>query len=298
MMTVQQVFRSGLIAIIGRPNVGKSTLLNQLIGQKLSITSRKAQTTRHRILGIRSEAQAQYIFVDTPGLQYKYRSGLHSAMQRVIGQSLQQVDVVMLVMDARQFTAQDKAVLALLPSNKPVILVLNKVDLISDKASLLPHMAMLAKCAVFHAIVPLSAAKNQKIDVLLAALHPLLPYQERLYPEEQITDRSERFLAAELVREKIFRLLGDELPYATTVVIDKFEEHARYYRIFVSIIVHRNSHKGVLIGKHGEKLKQIASRARCDMQRLFARQVYLEVWVKVRQGWFDDGALIRDYGYD
>ncbi|MFC4159190.1 GTPase Era [Chitinimonas lacunae] len=291
-------FHTGFIAIVGRPNVGKSTLLNHLIGQKISIVSRKAQTTRHRITGIRTDADAQYVFVDTPGFQTKYRNALNQAMNRGVTTTLSDVDVVLFVIEASKFDARDLEVMKLLPKNRPVILVVNKADLLTQKDSLLPFIERMAAQFDFHAVVPVSARRGQKIDLLLETIRPLLPEGELMYPEDQVTDRSERFLAAELIREKIFRLVGDELPYSTTVEIERFELEGALRRIYAAVLVDRDNQKAILIGKNGEKLKEISTQARLDMEKLFDGRVYLEVWVKVKSGWADDTRLLRQYGYE
>ncbi|HEY9102979.1 GTPase Era [Chitinimonas sp.] len=292
------VFRTGFIAIVGRPNVGKSTLLNRLIGQKISIVSRKAQTTRHRITGIRTDADAQFIFVDTPGFQTKYKSALNEAMNRGVTTTLSDVDVVLFVIEASKFDDRDVQVMKLLPKNRPVILVLNKADLLKDKNQLLPFIQRMAAQFPFHAIVPVSAKKVMKVDVLVDAVKPLLPEGEPMYEEDQVTDRSERFLASELIREKIFRLVGDELPYSTTVEIEKYEEEGNLRRIFAAILVDREAQKAIIIGDGGEKLKEISTQARTDMEKMFDCRVYLEVFVKVKSGWADDTRLVRQFGYE
>jgi GTP-binding protein Era len=291
-------FRTGFVAIVGRPNVGKSTLLNRLIGQKISIVSRKAQTTRHRITGIRTDEAAQYIFVDTPGFQTKFRSALNEAMNRGVTTTLADVDAVLFVIEAGKFDNRDAAVLKLLPKDQPVILVINKADLVKDKAQLLPFMERMSKEFNFHAIVPLSAQKVLKVDVLLDAILPLLPEGEPMYDEDQVTDRSERFLAAELIREKIFRLVGDELPYSTAVEIEKYEEEGNLRRIYAAILVDRDAQKAIIIGKDGERLKEISTQARTDMEKMFDGKVFLEVWVKVKSGWADDTRMLRQFGYE
>ncbi len=289
---------AGLVALVGRPNVGKSTLLNRLIGEKLSITSRKAQTTRHRIMGIRTDADAQYVFVDTPGFQTKHSSALNRTMNRGVTQALQEVDVICLVIEADRFGEQDRKVVALLPDDKPVILVLNKIDQLKDKTSLLPFIARMAEVRDWAAVVPVSAEKGTQADALLGEIRKALPQQGFLYAPETLTDRSERFIAAEYIREKLFRLLGDELPYATTVEIEKFEVEGDLRRVFAAIVVDRESHKPIVIGKGGEALKRIATEARQDMTRLFGGTVYLELWVKVKSGWTDDERLLRSLGYE
>lgn len=290
--------KSGYIAIVGRPNVGKSTLLNALIGEKISIVSRKAQTTRHRIMGIRSDAAAQFVFVDTPGFQTRHTNALNRAMNRGVHQALADVDVVVMVVEAGRLTAEDRAVLELLPAGRPVVLAINKVDRVKDKAGLLPFLAESAGLHAFAGIVPVSAARGQQLDDLLKEVQVHLPHEGRLFDEDELTDRSQRFLASEYVREKLFRLLGDELPYSTTVEIEKFEEEGELRRIFAAIIVDRPGHKGIVIGKGGETLKRIASEARQDMEKLFGGKVYLEIWVKVKGGWTDDERLLRSLGYE
>jgi GTP-binding protein Era len=291
-------FHTGFVAIVGRPNVGKSTLLNRLIGQKVSIVSRKAQTTRHRITGIRTDPDAQYVFVDTPGFQTKFKSALNEAMNRGVTTTLADVDAVLFVIEAGKFDARDAAVLKLMPRDQPVILVINKVDLVKDKGQLLPFMQKMSAEFPFHAIVPISAQKVQKVDVLLDVIRPLLPEGEAMYEEDQVTDRSERFLAAELIREKIFRLVGDELPYSTAVEIEKYEEEGNLRRIYAAILVDRDAQKAIIIGKNGERLKEISSQARTDMEKMFDSRVFLEVWVKVKSGWADDTRMLRQFGYE
>jgi GTP-binding protein Era len=291
-------FHTGFVAIVGRPNVGKSTLLNRLIGQKVSIVSRKAQTTRHRITGIRTDADAQYVFVDTPGFQTKFKSALNDAMNRGVTTTLADVDAVLFVIEAGKFDARDAAVLKLMPRDQPVILVINKADLVKDKGQLLPFIQKMSAEFPFHAIVPISAQKVQKVDVLLDAIRPLLPEGEPMYEEDQVTDRSERFLAAELIREKIFRLVGDELPYSTAVEIEKYEEEGNLRRIYAAILVDRDAQKAIIIGKNGDRLKEISTQARTDMEKMFDSKVFLEVWVKVKSGWADDTRMLRQFGYE
>ena len=290
--------RSGYIAIVGRPNVGKSTLLNRLVGEKISIVSRKAQTTRHRITGIVTTADAQYVFVDTPGFQTKFANALNRAMNRGVTQTLSDVDLVLFVVEAGRYDAKDQAVVRLLPKDRPVILVVNKTDQFKDRNDLLPFLAQVSAEHDYTAIVPVSATKGRQTDVLLAEARKYLPNEGLMFPEDDLTDKSERFLAAEYVREKVFRLLGDELPYSTTVEIEKFEIEGNLRRIFAAIVVDRDSHKAIVIGKGGESLKRIASEARQDMERLFDGKVYLEVWVKVKSGWNDDERLLKSLGYE
>jgi GTP-binding protein Era len=290
--------KSGTIAIVGRPNVGKSTLLNRLIGEKISIVSRKAQTTRHRIMGILTRPDAQFVFVDTPGFQTKHTNALNRAMNRGVTQALSDVDVVIFVLDADHFDERDKAVIKLLPPDRPVILAVNKIDQIKDKAKLLPLLGALAEQHPFAAIVPVSAAKGSQLDALLAEVRKHLPNDEFLYAEDEITDKSERFLASEYIREKLFRLIGDELPYAATVEIEKFELDGALRRISAAIVVDRQAHKGIVIGKGGDTLKRIATEARHDMERLFDGKVFLEIFVKVKSGWADDERLLKSLGYE
>ena len=290
--------RSGYIAIVGRPNVGKSTLLNHLVGEKISIVSRKAQTTRHRITGIRTDDHAQYVFVDTPGFQTKFSNALNRAMNRGVTQTLADVDVVLFVIEAGRFDAKDKAVLRLLPADRPVILVVNKIDRLKEKTVLLPFLAEVSAERDFAAVVPISAAKGRQTEQLLAEIRKHLPNDGLMFPEDELTDKSERFLAAEYIREKLFRLLGDELPYSTTVEIEKFEVEGALRRIYAAVVVDRDSHKAIVIGKGGDSLKRIATEARQDMERLFDGKVYLEVWVKVKSGWTDDERLLKSLGYE
>lgn len=290
--------KSGTIAIVGRPNVGKSTLLNRLIGEKISIVSRKAQTTRHRIMGILTRPDAQFVFVDTPGFQTKHTNALNRAMNRGVTQALAEVDVVILVVEAERFDERDLAVVKLLPAGRPVILAVNKIDQLKDRAKLLPILAKLGGQYAFAAIVPVSAAKGSQLDDLLGEARKHLPNDELLFGEDEITDKSERFLAAEYIREKLFRLIGDELPYSATVEVEKFEIDGELRRISAAIVVDRQAHKGIVIGKGGETLKRIASEARQDMERLFDGKVFLEVFVKVKSGWSDDERLLKSLGYE
>lgn len=291
-------FQTGFIAIVGRPNVGKSTLLNNLVGQKVSITSRKAQTTRHRINGILSDEQSQFVFVDTPGFQQKHTNRLNNMMNRVVTQSLKEVDVVLFIIEALHFDDRDKLILKLLPDNKPVILVINKIDNIADKKQLLPFLDELSKCFAFDSMIPISAEKKIQLPNLLDSIRPHLPEGRPLFDVDDITDRSERFVAAEMVREKLFRLMGDEIPYATSVVIEEFKIEGRLRRIHASIIVEKANQKAIVIGKNGEKLKTIGTQARKDMEKFFGGKVFLQIWVKVKSGWADDSKVLRSLGYD
>ncbi len=297
-MTESESFHSGFIAIVGRPNVGKSTLLNHLIGQKISITSRKAQTTRHRITGILTEDKTQFVFVDTPGFQTQHTNALNRGMNRVVTSSLREVNVVLFVLEARHFDERDQQVLDLLPRDRPVILVINKADLLADKAELLPFIEKLSALRHFAAIVPVSARQGKQLDTLLDAIRPFIPEGEHLYAEDEITDRNERFLAAELLREKVFRFTGEELPYSVSVVIEQFKLEGKLRRIHAAILVDKEAHKAMLIGSKGEKLKEIATQARLDMEKLFDGKVFLEVFVKVRSGWADSAQMLKSLGYE
>jgi GTP-binding protein Era len=294
--------RCGLVAIVGRPNVGKSTLLNALVGQKVSITSRRAQTTRHRITGIRTLGASQFVFVDTPGFQTRHATALNRTLNRTVLASLGDVDAVLFVVEAGRFGLDDAKVLALLPAHKPVILVANKLDAVGRRQELLPWLKSMQERHAFAQYVPMSARKEADVQRLLAVVEPYLPEQEWLYEEDAVSDRSERFLAGEIVREKLFRLCGDELPYTSTVVVERFEEEPgriadRMVRVAATIVVERDAHKGIVIGEGGERLKRIGTQARQDLERLLGGKVFLELWVKVRGGWADDDAHLRTYGY-
>ena len=291
-------FRTGYVAIVGRPNVGKSTLLNRLIGQKLSITSRKPQTTRQRVTGILTLDEAQLLFVDTPGFQTRHDSALNRGMNRVVSQSLAEVDVVLLVIEALRFSAADEAVLKLLPAQRPVLLVINKTDKLAARSLLLPFIKQVAACYTFAEIVPVSATKGHAVAELARIISRYLPQHPAIYAADEITESSERFLAAELVREKLFRLLGDELPYVSAVLIDSFTMEGGLRRIHASIIVDKESHKGIVVGAKGSQLKKIGTQARSDMEKLFGGKVHLEVWVKVKRGWSENRQLLKQLGYD
>jgi GTP-binding protein Era len=289
-------FRTGFIAIVGRPNVGKSTLLNALVGQKVSITSKKPQTTRHRITGIHTNAAAQFIFVDTPGFQMEHKKALNRAMNKSVTDTLSSVDVVLFVIESTRFDERDARVMKLLPNSRPVILVINKIDLLDVKAELLPFIERIAKEFPFAEIVPI-AAEAGKIEALPKAIQPYLPAGPAMYDADDCTDRSERFLAAEIIREKIFRLLGEEVPYAASVMIEQFTQEGNLRRIHASVIVDKAGQKAILIGKGGEKMKAISTQARKDMETLFGSKVYLEVWVKIKSGWADDERALKSLGY-
>ncbi len=297
-MKESEKLHNGFVAIVGRPNVGKSTLLNHLVGQKISITSRKAQTTRHRITGILTEGKTQFIFVDTPGFQTKHTNALNRGMNRVVTGSLREVNVVLFVVEACQFDERDRQVMEMLPRDRPVILVVNKADLVADKAEMLPFIEEISVLRHFDAIVPVSARSGKQLDTLLDAIRPYLPEGEHLYAEDEITDRNERFLAAEILREKIFRYTGEELPYSVSVVIEQFRQEGKLRRIHAAILVDKEAHKAMLIGSKGEKLKEIATQARLDMEKLFDGKVFLETFVKVRSGWADSAYMLKTLGYE
>lgn len=296
-MTQRDEHRSGQVAIVGRPNVGKSTLLNRLVGQKISITARKPQTTRHAIRGIASSPTAQCVFIDTPGFQSSVANALGGVMNRSVAAALADVDVIVLVIVAGRETKDDEAIIRLLPREKPLIVALNKVDRIGDRSRLLPQIERLAARLPARAFIPLSAEDGYQVDSLVREIERALPKGAAMFPSDQLTDRDERFFAAEFIREKIFRALGDELPYATTVTIDRFEELKGLRRIHATIFVEKPSHKAIVIGDHGGRLKAIASSARRDLEHLFASKVYLQIWVKVRRGWSDDRAQLKRLGY-
>ena len=300
---MNQPFRCGTVAIVGRPNVGKSTLLNHILGLKLSITSRKAQTTRHRLLGIHTTEDTQFLFVDTPGFQQKHLNALNKSLNKTVTQVLTEVDVVLFVIEPMKLGEADEKVLSMLPKDKPVLLVVNKADLMGDKNNMLPLIQDFDLLFDFVGIIPVSAKKNMHLDELLETTRKYLPEQAAIYGEDELTDKNERFLAAEMIREKIFRLLGDEVPYSVAVEIEKFEtienkaKKQSLRRIFAAIIVDKDSQKPMIIGKGGEKLKQISTEARQDMEKLFGSKVYLETWVKVKGGWADDARALKSLGY-
>ena len=293
----EEPFRTGTVAIVGRPNVGKSTLVNRIVGAHVAITSRKAQTTRHRIQGIHTDRHAQYIFVDTPGYQTEHKNALNREMNRTVGQVASEVDVVVFVIDARGWDDRDTPVLELLPKKTPVILALNKVDRATDKAKVAATLLEASKRRDFAALVPISAEKGTQVRALLEEIRKHLPEQPPMYEEDEITDRSERFLAAELIRERIFRLLGDELPYSAAVTVEQFEVEGNLRRIAASIYVDRPGHKAIVIGEKGATLKRIGTEARHAMEALFGSRVFLETHVKVKSGWADSEAALRQLGY-
>ena len=292
-------FRSGYVAVIGRPNVGKSTLINALVGEKVSITSKKPQTTRDRIMGVLTTEDAQYIFVDTPGFQTKHSSELLDRMNKSVKSSLSDVDAVVMVIESTGWRPEDEEVLKLLPHDaKNVILAINKTDEVKESEVILPLIQESMKKFAFADVVPVSAEKNRQLDVLLQVIRKFLPEGDKLFEDDIYTDKSPRFLAAEIIREKAFRLLGDELPYGVAVMIDKLEENDQGARIFATLIVNRESHKGIVIGEKGSKLREISRLAREDISAMLGKKVYLEVWVRVRKGWGDDAAVLKSLGYE
>jgi GTP-binding protein Era len=305
-MTQEQALpaqRCGTVAIIGKPNVGKSTLLNALVGQKISITSRKAQTTRHRITGIRTTAQTQFIFVDTPGFQTAHGNALNRSLNKTVLGAVGDVDLVLFVVNAGSFAAADAKVMALLSNNIPAMLVANKLDKVNRREALAPWLQEMQGKHAFAEFVPMSAKNPKDIERLLVQCQKYLPEQAWWYAEDELTDRSEKFLASEIIREKLFRLTGDELPYTSTVIIDKFTEEpgktvSRMVRIAATIVVERDGHKAMVIGDKGERLKQIGTMARQELEKLMDAKVFLELWVKVRSGWADDEARVRSFGYE
>ena len=302
-MTTDTAQHCGLVAIVGRPNVGKSTLLNALVGQKISITSRKAQTTRHRITGIRTEGATQFIFVDTPGFQTQHNNALNRSLNKTVLGAVGDVDLVLFVVEAGHFTLGDAKVLALLNEKTPVLLIANKLDTVHRRAEIAPWLRDMQSRHAFAEFVPMSAKNAKDIERLLGICEKFLPEQPWWYAEDELTDRSERFLASEIVREKLFRLTGDELPYTSTVVIDKFEEEpgktvSRMVRIAATIVVERDGHKAMVTGDKGERLKRIGTETRQELERLMDAKVFIELWVKVRSGWADDEARVRSFGYE
>ncbi len=294
---MKAAFRTGYVALVGRPNVGKSSLLNRMLGQKLSITSDKAQTTRAPILGIHTTEGAQMIFIDTPGYQTRRGGSLHRMMNQSALQAFEQADVIVWVVEALKLGPDDKTVLERLPKGKKLIVAVNKVDVLKSKAALLPFLAELGKLAIFDAVVPVSAKSGRQIPAILAAIGALLPVRERVYVGDEITDRSERYLAAEILREKLIRSLGEEIPYHTGVEIEAFELKGKLRRISGAILVKREGQKAIVIGQGGEKLKKISTQARKDMESLFGAKVFLEVWVKVRSNWDEDRQMLKSMGY-
>ena len=289
--------RAGHVAIVGRPSVGKSTLLNALVGARISITSKKPQTTRHRITGILTEPRAQFVFVDTPGFQTRHRSRLNDRLNRTVRDALADVDAIVVVIDAARITDEDRDVIDLLPRNVPAIAAANKIDALADKRTLLPRIAELAGLRDFAAIVPISAERGTDLDALKRAIAEQLPQGPALYPDDDVTDRDERFLAAEFIREKIFRQLGDEVPYGTAVAIDSFDHDGGLRRIHATVYVDKASQRAILVGDGGGRMKAIATQARQEMEALFGGKVFLEVWVRVKRGWAQSDAMLKRLGY-
>ncbi|QYN44804.1 MULTISPECIES: GTPase Era [unclassified Gilliamella] len=290
----------GFVAIVGRPNVGKSTLLNQLLGQKVSITSRKAQTTRHRIVGIDTQDNDQIIYIDTPGLHIEEKRAINRLMNRAASSSIGDVELVIFVVEGTHWTDDDEMVANKLKDCKsPVLLVINKIDNVTDKTQLLPHIQEISQKINFLDVVPISAEKGEGIDIIKDIVKKHLPVGEHHFPEDYITDRSQRFMASEIIREKLMRFLGDELPYSVTVEIEQFkvDERTGMYRINGLILVERDGQKKMVIGNKGEKIKKIGIEARKDMQSFFDTKVHLELWVKVKAGWADDERALRSLGY-
>ena len=296
-------FHSGFVTLVGRPNVGKSTLLNALVGQKISITSRKAQTTRHRITGIRTVGASQFVFVDTPGFQTKHSTALNKSLNKTVMGAVSDVDLILFVVEAGSFTLADAKVLSLFKPGIPTLLIANKLDTVHRRAEIAPWLRDMQERHPFTEFVPMSAKSRGDIERLYGICDKYLPEQPWWYAEDELTDRSEKFLASETVREKLFRFTGDELPYTSTVIIDKFDEekskqHKRLVRIAATIVVERDGHKAMVIGDKGERLKRIGTEARQELEKLLDAKVFLELWVKVRSGWADDEARVRSFGYE
>ena len=290
-------YRCGFVAIVGRPNVGKSTLMNHLIGQKISITSKKAQTTRHKVNGIYTDEKKQVIFVDTPGFQTDYRNAVNDRLNLNVTEAMSGVDAIILVVEALRFTQADRTVMKQLPKNVPVVLAVNKADKSKDRLLLEAFIAEIKSEFEFAAVVAVSAKHGLGLSELMMSVEPYLPESIPMYPEDMVTDKSSRFLASEIVREKLFRYLGEELPYAMNVEIEQFEvEESGLHRIYVAVLVDKDSQKAILIGKGGERLKKISTEARLDMEKLFDSKVFLKVWVKVKSGWADDVRFLKELG--
>jgi GTP-binding protein Era len=292
------VFQCGFVAIIGRPNVGKSTLLNHILGQKISITSRKPQTTRHQILGVKTSTNAQVIYVDTPGMHNRRSTAINRYMNRAANSVLNDVDLILFVVQALQWTEEDEAVLERLQEIRtPALLVVNKIDKLADKNELLPFIEKLTAKHGFDAVIPVSALHAENIGQLEADVSERMPENEAFFPADQITDRTVRFLAAEIIREKLVRELGQELPYTTAVEIERFEEGESINRIFATIYVETKGQKAIIIGRKGARLKSIGTKARVDIEKMLDSKVYLELWVKVREGWSNDERALASLGY-
>jgi len=292
------IVRCGTVGMAGRPNTGKSSLLNRIVGQKLSIVSAKPQTTRHLVTGILTRPDCQYIFVDAPGQQMLAKSTLHRALNRRATEAARDADVALFVVEALRFGAEDRAVLERIPAAQKVVAVVNKIDLLKHSSELIPFIDRLSRAREFEAIVPVSANTGKNLPELLRVLRAALPEGPAAYPPDQLTDRDERFFAAELLREKLFEELEQELPYRCEVVIESFKEEGRLRRIEATILVERASQKAIVLGTAGGRLKRMASAARKDMERLFGGKVYLGTWVKVRRAWTDDARVLRQLGYE
>jgi GTP-binding protein Era len=289
----------GLVAIVGRPNVGKSTLLNTLLGQKISITSRKPQTTRHRILGILTEGDHQAILLDTPGLHAEEKRAINRLMNRAASSSIAEVELVLFLVEGTHWTSDDELVLQKIKNAKvPCVLVINKIDNVQDKELLLPHLQKLGAMYDFNQVIPISASKGDNVDKIKQLCFDSLPVSEFWFPEDYVTDRSSRFMASEIIREKLMRFTGDELPYSTTVEIEQFKQDDKgILHINALILIERKSQKRMVIGNKGERLKTIGKEARRDMEEMFGQKVFLETWVKVKSGWADDERALRSLGY-
>ena len=291
-------FRSGYVSIVGKTNAGKSTLLNSILGQKIAITSRKPQTTRHRFLGIKTESENQIIFVDTPGFHSGQKRALNRYMNKVATNALRGVDIVLYLIDKLDWQEDDLQRLKSIPNETSVILVVNKIDKLKDKNSLLPFIEERNKDGLFSSIIPISALKGMNLDALVDLICDKLPYGSHLYPEDQVTDISEKFLASEVIREKCINRLGDELPYRISVSIDRFSESEKVIHIDSTIFVEKQSQKGMLIGKSGSKLKAIGTSSRKELEDLLESKVMLKTWVKVKSGWSDNETILPSMGYD
>ena len=296
--TVKEGYRCGFVAMVGRPNVGKSTLMNALIGAKISIVSRKAQTTRHRIHGVLTRNNEQFVFVDTPGFQMRHGGTMNKMMNRVVSQTLKDVDVVLFVVEAGKWTTADSSLLKMLSHCQHVILVISKVDTVKEKNALFPFAAEVSARHAFTAVVPVSSVKRVQLDTLLDEVAKHLPANEPMFDEDALTDRPMRFLVAELLREKIFRLVGDELPYGCTVVIEQWEESETRVEIAACVIVARETHRPILLGAKGLHMKRIATAARSDIAELLGKSVHLEVYIKVKKGWAEREDSLRELGYE
>ena len=290
--------RCGTIGIAGRPNTGKSSLVNRLVGEKLSIVSSKPQTTRHLVTGILTRPGCQFVFVDAPGQQTQARNTLHRRLNRRATEAARDADVALFVVEALRFTADDRAALDKIPDTQRIVAAVNKIDTVKDRSQLIPYLERLSKTRDFAAIVPISAKTGKNIEELLRVLREALPEAPAAYPPDQLTDRDERFFAAELLREKLFEQMGQEMPYRCEVVIDSFKEEGRLRRIEATILVERESQKPIVLGPGGERLKRMATAARKDMEKLFGGKVYLGTWVKVRKSWTDDARVLRQLGYE